>query len=215
MRAEYLSPRHDNSKGRARVESRMAAVADRIDQVGRRAAGPGAFALGVGHLALGRMGEARHHLERAWDAGHRPPEVAFALGVALTELHSEKLGTLARIGDPEIRRVAAEELRREFSGPVLDLLARCRSAELAPPAYLARLIALHERRYEEGIVAAERAARALPWFFEAHFLIGELHRAASNEARTGNDHRRQLEHLRLAAAAYERVAEIGRSSHKA
>jgi len=215
MRAEYLSPRHDISTGRARVESRMAAVADRIDQVGRRAAGPGAYALGVGHLALGRMGEARQHLERAWDSGHRPPEVAFALGVALTELYSERLGALARIGDPEVRRVAAEALRRELSGPALELLARCRSAELAPSEYLEGLIALHQRRYDEGILAAREASRTLPWFFEAQFLEGELHRAASNEAGFEKDHRRQLEHLRLAAAAYERAAEIGRSSHKA
>ncbi len=215
MRAEYLSPRHDISEGRARVESRMAAVAERIEQVGRRAAGPGAYALGVGHLALGRMGDARHHLERAWDAGHRAPEVAFALGVALTELYSERLGALARIGDPEVRRVAAEALRRELSRPAMELLVRCQGAELVPSAYLEGLIALHQERYDEGIQAAGEASRALPWFFEAQFLEGELHRAAANDARFGKDHRRQLEHLRLSAAAYERAAEIGRSSHKA
>lgn len=215
MRAEYLSPRHDIAAGRSRVEVRMTDVAARMATLGSLAEGPGSYALGAGYLALGQAAEARSELERAWNTGYRAPRVAFALGTALSQLYSEALQSLAAITDPEVRRRVAEELTATYSRPALEMLERCRGADLVSAAYLGGLIALHEERYEDGEAAAQAAAQELPWLFEAHFLLGELHRVASNRAAAAIDHAARVDHLGRAAAAYLRATEVGRSSHLA
>jgi hypothetical protein len=58
------------------IEVQMAAL-------GKAGVGPGEYALGVGHISLDEEKEAKQHLEAAWAAGERAPELAWALGRTL------------------------------------------------------------------------------------------------------------------------------------
>lgn len=172
LRMAQLLPRHDIRPGKRAVRARMEELRENIGASGRLAAGPGAFALGQGHLALREFQEARLELERAWNLGYRDPKVAQALGLALGELYREARGELVQIGDLDQRKVRERELRQQFRDPAL---VRLRFAATGIPerrAYLEGLLAYFEDSFPVAILQAQEAFRQDPQFYEAKLLEG-------------------------------------------
>jgi len=71
-------PAHDIRPDQALIRATMERVRLQAGQFGTLGAGPGAYALGRGHLALGDFAGARLQLESAWRYGYREPAVAYS-----------------------------------------------------------------------------------------------------------------------------------------
>ena len=166
MRAEYLSPFHNLQPAISRMRQKMSELEGSITELGELAAGPGAYALGRGHMVLGDLEVARTHLEYAWNSGKQDAEVALALGTVLGQLYKNAIALTGTIGDPELRQQAAERIRENLSVPARSYLERCRGTDLVSPEYLEGLMAMHEDDLEGGISTLSAAAKTRPWFYE-------------------------------------------------
>ena len=91
MRLAALLPRHDITAHKAELSRQLAGIETEMARLGSLAEGPGHAALGQGFLALHQYELARRHLEAAWQAGPRTPEVAASLGRAIGLLYERAL----------------------------------------------------------------------------------------------------------------------------
>jgi len=173
MRVAHTVPRHDISREKARVRARMQTLQQRVNELGRSAQGPGLYALGCGHLALGEVYTARDSLERAWELGHQTPETAYALGIALGRILQNEYSEASTAGDRQLREVRREAIRAEYTR-VAELLRQLRPSELASPDYPAALVAFYEDRLDEARTLARSAFEADPWLYEAKVLEGAV-----------------------------------------
>lgn len=174
MAYEASLPRHDMTPHKRRLRREMEAIGAEMRRLGGIAEGPGNLALGEGDLALHRYEEARAHLERAWEAGLRRPELSLALGRTLAALYER---TQAEGG----RETGRDEIERHYRLPALDYLRQGGSGPGDSP-YAAALLAFFERRYPEARAAARRAWQERPSFYEAGQLEAEVSMAQGNEA---------------------------------
>ncbi|HWM89227.1 MAG TPA: protein kinase [Thermoanaerobaculia bacterium] len=191
LRYAALLPRHDVTATKRRLRSELEKIRKEMDRLGPLAEGPGNYALGQGYLALHQDELAREHLERAWNAGQRTPEVAEALGRVFGSFLEK---TLATAVDPE-------QVRQRYRTPTLTYLKEAaRDPEQVSP-YLLGLIAYHEDRYPEAVARARQAYRETPWLYEAALLEGRVYIKQAGKASDGD---RQEEALRL----YDRAGEV-------
>lgn len=169
LRLAFMSPEHP-------VRSQIVAVAQEIESISRDlrtaggpAEGPGRWAIGEGHLALGNTQAASLELDRAWAAGFRTPECAFARGRALVQAYLGGRRALRDIEDPTARAVESARLDAACKAPALQML---RLAKTLPGAgaMLSAQIALLEGREEDALRATAAALEAEPWRYEAHIL---------------------------------------------
>lgn len=174
VRYSALLPPHDVRRERRIVRARIDAVESRAREVGELAIGPGAYAVGRGWLALGDAQRAREAFERAWAGGYRTPDTAVALGQAMAAEYRRKLYEARGITSRELRQSRERQLAADLRDPALALLRTGGSALNASPAYVEAVVALIEERWEEALGAAARAARELPWLYEAARMEGEI-----------------------------------------
>ncbi|MBP7867122.1 MAG: hypothetical protein KA419_14390 [Acidobacteria bacterium] len=211
LRYARVLPLHDTRREMGQVRSRMSAIEQRISALGDLAAGPGGYALGRGCLALGEWERAKVHLEKAWANDYRDPEVAYALGLCLSELYRQGLGEAQRIANPDLRKAQMERLESDYRKPTLEYLRLALASPAVQPAYVEGLIALQEKRYETALAKASGALAADPWFYEARKLQGDIHRVVGREAIDKGDLARGEEELRRAGKAFEDAAAVARS----
>ena len=196
LRYAALLPRHDVTATKRRLRSELEKIREEMARLGPLAEGPGYSAMGQGYLALHQDELAREHLERAWNAGQRTPEVAEALGRVFGSILDKTLVNPGPAG-----AVDPEQARRRFRAPALSYLKEAaRDPEQVSP-YLLGLIAYHEERYPEAIAKAREAYRETPWLYEASELEARVY---SKQAGRAADADRQEEALRL----YDRAGEI-------
>ncbi len=174
MKYEAFLPLHDMTPHKRRLRLGMEAIRSEMERLGEVAEGPGNFALGQGDLALHQYETARTHLERAWRAGERGPEIALALGRTLAALYER---TLAEVS----RETSRDEVERHYRLPALAYL-RQSGGDPAGSPYAAALIAFFERRYPAALAAAREARRGKPGLSEAGQLEAEIAMAQGNEA---------------------------------
>ena len=213
LRVAELLPRHDIRGEQAGVRARMASVEAKLGQLGAFTDGPGHYALGRAALALHDAGAARAHLEKAWAAGHRAPEVAQALGLALGEQYRAALEEAESIESKSAREERRTSAERELRDPALGHL-RSGSAGAAPaarPRLVEALIALYEGRHEDALAGAEAAQRAMPSLYEAARLSGETLMRMASERRLRGDTDGAHVLVARAAGAYGKAIEIARS----
>jgi predicted Ser/Thr protein kinase len=210
-----LLPLHDTRRERAMIATRMAALETRIAALGGVAEGPGRYALGRGYLVLERPAEARRELERAWQAGYRTPEVSYALGLALGQLYQRALASLAPGEDREASTARRDEIAKSLRDPALAYLKAAGSLDIAAPAYVEGLIALHERRWEQALDKARAAQTQVPWMYEAFTLEGDIRLTRANERWSEGGPDEALAELDRAGRAYRAAAELARSSEEA
>jgi tetratricopeptide (TPR) repeat protein/predicted Ser/Thr protein kinase len=196
LRYAALLPRHDVTATKRRLRSELEKIREEMDRLGPLAEGPGHSALGQGYLALHQDELAREHLERAWNAGQRTPEVAEALGRVFGSFLERTLANVGPAGaaDPD-------QARRRFEAPALSYLQEAaRDPEQVSP-YLLGLIAYHEERFAEAVEHARQAYRETPWLYEAAELEARVYK---KQAGMAADRGRREEALRL----FDRAGEI-------
>ena len=183
LRAGELAPAHDTRAERAAVRAAMRRIESETAVMGE-GRGAGLHALGRGALALGESGKALRHLQAAWQAGERGPEVSYALGQALGQQYFERLQRLAAVRQADADAPLRRELERRYRDPAREQLRRAAASPggLDAPELVEALLALYEGRYAEARAAAERAAAGRPWLHEARYLQGLAWRREGEEA---------------------------------
>jgi serine/threonine-protein kinase len=211
MRIANMLPLHDTTDERAQVRARMASIATEMARAGRAGEGPGHYALGRGHLALKEYDVARADLERAWQAGWRTPECAYALGETLGRLYRRGLASLASIKSDDTRRAAQAELARTLRDPALRYLRHGAGAQLDSALLAEASIAFYERRFADASARAEQAFAAAPWLYEALWLAGDAYREQAEEKRGAADFKQTDALYEQAGTALGRALAVGRS----
>ena len=211
LRVAQMLPVHDIRPEREQVRARMRALEASLALLGSAAEGPGRSALGRGALALHDLGAARLHLEKAWAAGHRAPEVALALGQVLGQQYRDAIDEVESTesqGARKERRAAAE---RDLRDPALGWLRIGRGAAAGSPREVEAQIATYESRYQDAIGAAQAAQREAPAVYESARLEGDIYTRMAGEGREHGDIDAAIGFAARAAEPYRRATEIGRS----
>lgn len=211
VRRAYSAPPHDIRAEQAQLRQLVGSVRQRLESSGRRAQGPGHYALGRGHLALQEFGAAREHLELAWLAGLRPPEVAYHLGLATGAVYLEALADAQRGATPEARERLRRQAEERFRQPALEYLRASAGATGETGAYVEGLIALVEERYDEALEHVNDALRHAPWLYEARRLEGDVRVAQGRLREAQGQYPQALESYEAAGAAYRAAIEFARS----
>ncbi|MEZ4302151.1 MAG: serine/threonine-protein kinase, partial [Polyangiaceae bacterium] len=213
LRNAYGLPLHDVERERDVVRARLRAVEDRMKALGPAGEGAGHYAIGRGLLALREPEGALSHLQRAEEAGYRPPELEYAAGLALGELYRRELESAKRIDNPEQRSARIAAIESEYKEPAIRRLRAALGARLEVPAYVEGLIALYEGKNQEALARAAEAYERAPWLPDAKKLEGDAHFAEGSRFRpdAAFDHDRMMHHYALAGAAYRVAAEMASS----
>ncbi len=200
LRIEAFLPRHDVTAAKQRLRRELETIRGEMGRLGPVAEGPGHFALGQGYLALHQDELAREHLENAWEAGERTPEVAAALGRVFASLLDKILANpgMTPALDPE-------QVRRQYREPALSYLKEAARRSHPPAPYLLGLIAYHEGHPREAVTRARQAYKDDPSLYEAAQLEARVYVKAGDDAADGE---RKEEALRLygqAGAIYRQL----------
>lgn len=211
LRYATLLPLHDTSGHKEALEIRMEWIRQEMDRLGTLARGPGHYALGQGHLALHDYELARRHLEAAWDAGYREPEVAAALGRALGHLYTRALSEAEAPAGSAERQAYLREIQRTYREPAVSYLRRSVAASRPAPAYVRGLIALYEGRYADALLFARRAAREGTLTDEGRRLEAQVYVIRGNEALEAGNHDEALGFYHRAGEVYGELLDTYRS----
>ena len=213
LRAAYELPLHDVERERDVVRARLLEIEQRMAAAGRAGEGPGHYAIGRGHLALGDPEGAREHLEKALAAGYSSADLEYALGRAIGEIFRRALAETRRITNEEERKKKVEELERALRDPALGHLRAALQAKIEVPAYAEGLIALYEGKHEEAIGKAKEAFERAPWMYEAKKLEADALFAEGSKYRhdAAFDYEKMKSYFEPASEAYKVAADMGRS----
>ncbi|MGV8040694.1 MAG: hypothetical protein AB2L07_11625 [Thermoanaerobaculaceae bacterium] len=163
-----------------------------------------------------RRGQAAASRDRVGVRSSAPPEVAYALGLAVGNLYLKELAAAQRIVDAATREVRRAEAERTLRDPALGYLRACRGSDVVAPAYAEALLAYYEGRHDEALAKAAQARSAVPWLYETDFLVARVRLAAvDRHSRAGRmaDAQAELEAAEAAFAAAARVAESDARAH--
>ncbi len=170
-----LLPPHDLRSDRAKIQGVLADVARLARPYGGLARGPLRFVEGRAHMALQQYEEARKDLEAAWQEGYRTPEVAEALGLALLQVHRQKIEEAHQEPDPKRRAALPDKIHRAFRDPALAYLAQATGGAPWEQAYRQALVLGSLERTEEAIAELDRALAQEPLAAELLKLKADLH----------------------------------------
>jgi len=209
----YSLPLHDIERERHIVREQLREIEVRMASLGRVGEGPGHYALGRGFLALQEHKKAYAQLSQAEAVGYAPPELRYAMGLALVELYRGALEETKRIQDEARRKERIAEIDAKYKEPALAHLRAALGARLSSPAYVEGLIALHEGRLDDALEKSREALLRAPWLHEAKKLEGDVFLARGKQfGRDATfDHDKMMASFEPAAAAYEEAADIARS----
>ena len=211
MRFAHLAPLHDLEEDRERVRQRIAWVRRHLDDVGEWGVGPGLYAVGAGHLALGEFEEARDVLQQAWDTGYREPEAAYALGRTLGALYQRGLDRLRFITDEARREEERARIETELRDPAIRFLEACAGSENVQSEFVQGLLALHEGRFDDALAAAARCETGAAWQYEGRLLEGRARFLRARERADRGLSEEACEDFDAAAGAFSAAAEVGES----
>jgi len=211
MRAVHLAPPHDIRAEVAELERRMEGIEARIGRIGRAAVAPGHEALGHGNLALGEFELARDHLQIAWQDGVRDPDLAFGLGLATARVYQREQRRAESEPDDVTRQREQDRIQREYGDPAAHYLSLSRSSTSSVPEYVEGLLALVEKRYDDGLAHAQTANARVPLFYETRILLGDLYQARAWQRWEEGQRSASLEDLEQAKRCYQAAVEVGES----
>lgn len=218
LRYAHLLPLHDVKVEKERVRRMLAAVSAELSHLPAAAVPAARYALGRGHLALGRPEEARHELERAWEAGFRTPQAAYALGLVQSRMYEEALKSAERENNPGLRIERREKARAELAQPALAHLRTAGPGALPESSYVEAQIAYLEERWDDALRLAREALASTPWLYEAELLAGAVHHRQALRLQQGGDREGALAALDRAEKAFEgavRLAPSAEAAHSA
>jgi class 3 adenylate cyclase len=209
MRLAYLLPAHDIRPAKAQVRDRLREIGVGMSGASEAVRGAALEALGRGHLALGEGRPAHRFLQQAWDAGDRRPELAWALGQAMSLVYRDELQAVESMRPGPARDAERTRLAQQWRDPVIALLRQAGGAAL--PEYVEALVAFHEQRLPDALSRAQAALARDPLLHEAHVLRGSVELGLGNEARRRGDFPAARESFARAEEAYRGAAAIARS----
>ena len=210
LRMACLLPRHDLRPQVQAIRLQMEGIRRDIAREGQLAEGPGAWALGRGHLTLREYAEARRELERAWALGYRDAQVAQALGQVLGELYREGLEELSQISDPAQRARQRKALARELRDPAVACLRTAAQDRPEHRSLLEADLAFYEENFSAAIAKARSAFHEDPSLYEAKLLEGNA-LVAQGLAIQDTRPRECLQLLHEAEVPFSVALDIGRS----
>jgi serine/threonine-protein kinase len=206
-----LAPAHDLRPDRARLRVAIDALAAEIRDGGELAEGPGRYALGRGHLALGEDPQGAAELTAAWDRGYREPRVAYMLAVAQGRLYQQALREIERLPSA-LRDERRQAIQHSYRDPALAHLRDSQGADVPSLDYVAALLAYYEERYDDALRRLDAiGAGGLAWFYEAPLLRGEILRARALARRATASPEQIAADLAAGRRALAEAAAIGRS----
>jgi eukaryotic-like serine/threonine-protein kinase len=208
LRAAYELPLHDTSGERNAVGAAIARLDREVRGLRPALRAPGDAALGRGLLALGDDAQARRHLEAAWRAGNRAPELAYALGLTLVHAYQEALARARLARDESERQLALASARRRLRDPALAYLQASRGGDLVASQYLEALLAYLAGDSATTLVKSRAAIARLPWLYEALALQAQAWRARTEQA---PDEAGRAAALAQAEAALTQAVRLGAS----
>ncbi|MEO6192187.1 MAG: protein kinase [Thermoanaerobaculia bacterium] len=199
---EYVAgqPLHDITPYKRELRAEMDSIRAEMRKIGPLAAGPGNFALGQGYLVLHQEDLARSHLERAWAAGERGPDMAEALGLAFGRAYERALSDADRVPSVSEKETRREEAEHTYRDPALRYL---REALAGAPgsAPLAGLIAFYDGRYADALEAARRD----PASSQATQLEAKVYRNQGTQAIRAGGYEEALRLLHRSGEVYARL----------
>lgn len=210
-RQSALAPLHDIRGEQQAIRDRIAGLEAEIARAGPIAVGSGRYAQGRGYMALGEHDRALAALDEAWQGGFREPRAAYALALVHGHLYQQGLREAEKIESVKLREATIQALERRHRDPALAYLENDAAAEVPSPAFVAALVAFYEGHLEEALGQLDAIGEALPWFYEAPALRGEIlvTRAAQRWSR-GDAEGAQAD-LAAGRLAYAQAAAIGES----
>jgi tetratricopeptide (TPR) repeat protein len=215
MRYAYLAPLHSIEADRDRVRDRIAWINEQLQKVGDWGMGPGLYAIGQGHLALGEHQLAHTNLEEAWQRGYRTPEAAYALGLTLGALYREELGNLRMIVDPKRQQQERERIEQELRDPAIHYLRLSKDGQSISPTYVEGLLAIHEGRNDDALELAQECRQVATWYYECRLLEGRARYLLAGELRQRGDSPAALAEYERAESVLKEAIEIGESDPRA
>ena len=174
MRIAHSLPLQELTPHQANIRRRMGSMHGLMQIAGALGEGPGNFALGKGHLALGEIERADRHLAAAWQAQYRHPEVGFTYAMVKAKQYEDARAENALIDDPTWRRYRLQWMERHLRQPALAYLRLAQGPGGGPSTFVEALIALFERRWDDADVGFLETRRREPWLYEASQWSGEL-----------------------------------------
>ncbi|MFO0591531.1 MAG: serine/threonine protein kinase, partial [Polyangiaceae bacterium] len=210
-RYSALSRAHDIRGDRERILARVRELSAEIGVAGPLAAGPGAYAIGRGYMALGDDAKARDALESAWEKGFRDPRAAYALALVTGHLYQRELVEAERIRNDALRAAKKKEIEARYRDPALAYLRKSDGADVPSKEYVAALIAYYEGHFDEALAHVDAIGDALPWFYEAPELRGDVLFARGLAAHRGGDGARAKADFEAGRAAYARACAVAES----
>jgi serine/threonine-protein kinase len=206
-----LSRVHDITGDRDAIRARMTELEGEIKRSGAAAVGPGNYALGRGYLALEDYPNARQHLELAWQHGFREPREAYALALVMGHLYQQNLLAVQRIEQKQLRDAKQRDIEKQYRDPALSYLAASKGAEVASAEYVGALVAFYGGYYDDALRHVDAIGAALPWFYEAPELRGDIFLARALQL-INQGHRDQARlDLEAGRKAYAAAAAVGES----
>jgi eukaryotic-like serine/threonine-protein kinase len=209
MRAAHLLPLHDIKPERDKLRAQLVRIEAQASELSGAARATAELALGGGYFTVGDNALARKHLEAAWEAGERNPDLAFDLGQLLARDFDRQVRHLPP--DPAERARVKAELERTFRDPAIGYLRQAGGAADSSPELIEEIIAFAEARLEAAIAHGEAAFRELPTLYEAGLFVASSHARLGQEALRAGHREQVVAQLASAEAMYQRVVEIARS----
>jgi len=210
-RIANMLPRDRATPARRLLAPRMDRIRKEMSVLGDLARGPGYYALARGHLALGDIDEAKRMIDLAARTRYDTVDVRYTRGEIEGRLYQDALAKATHITERDLREEAIRVAKETHRDPALRDLRRASGANVASSEYLAAQIALFEDRWDDAIVAARRASKAVPWMYEARMLEASVLRARATEAGHRGDIDSALRALDASGAVMAEVLDIGRS----
>ncbi len=222
LKDAHRMPFHDISPEVAKVEGRMQEVRDTMAREGRQARGPGLYALGRAHLALGDPEKAQEELQEAWNAGFQAPEVAAALGAAYGRTYQLKLAEFGTLRQGPIRwlfnrdqmpATVMARLQKQYLEPANRNLREGKSS-LSPyqRACFEGQTSLQEGQPELALQRAQEAAHMEPGDAAAPILEAAAYGAMAARAQLDSQYARMSALLDAMESALDHAADLERSS---
>ncbi|MCI0607161.1 protein kinase [bacterium] len=204
MKYAYTSPLHNITNERARIHERLKAMEKRIEDEGKAAAGPGHYALGRGYMALEEYDKAKEHLELAWHRyNFQTPDVAYALGLSLVELHRKGVSDAERISEKKEREGRKQELYQLYRLPALNFIAKGKGAQAEAVEYIEALVAFMDKEYLRAVEKAQECVKKVPWFYPADKLRGDAYSYLAEQKNEAGKTHETLRYYNLAEVAYQ------------
>lgn len=211
MHFAHMRPLHNTNEEKEIIKQKIKDTIEEANRLGGVAEGPAQYVLGRGFLALLDYDKALKHLEKAWAADYRDPQVAYALGLVLGRLYQQELAKLEGLKDEKQRGLVLRNIVRKYRIPALLYLKRSRGVSLETPSYTEGLMAFYDERYNKALKYARSAYEQAPWQYEAYRLEGDIHaRRAAKSQQAGQD-AEAFALYKKAGEMYEVAVSIARS----